>query len=130
MAIATFCTIAMPSSQARTTFCSSPPLLGSSSVGEVASAVENASVAYSGTTAAPFQPVVLYPVDKDPHWLLLADFNGVLPANATEVARGNVDGTFQGAVAFLGLPWTAQPVMLSPEEARLRCTAERRAEPF
>ena len=39
--------------KARTTFCSSPLLLGLSPVGDVASAVENASAAYSGTTAAP-----------------------------------------------------------------------------
>jgi hypothetical protein len=41
--------------KARTTFCSSPPLLRFSPVGDVASAVENASAAYSGTTAAPHE---------------------------------------------------------------------------
>jgi hypothetical protein len=35
--------------KARTMFCSSPPLLGLSPVGDVASAVENASATYSGT---------------------------------------------------------------------------------
>ena len=38
--------------KARTTFSSSPPQLGLSPVGDVASAVENVSAAYSGTTAA------------------------------------------------------------------------------
>jgi hypothetical protein len=41
--------------KARTTCCSSLPLLGLSPVGEVASAVENALAAYSGTTAAPHE---------------------------------------------------------------------------
>src|SRR6516225_9496267 len=41
--------------KARTTCCSSPPLLGMSPVGDVASAVENVSAAYSGTTAAPHE---------------------------------------------------------------------------
>jgi hypothetical protein len=41
--------------KARTTFCSSPPLLGLSPVGDVASAVENASAAYSDTTVAPHE---------------------------------------------------------------------------
>jgi hypothetical protein len=36
-------------------FCSSLPLLGLSPVGDVASAVENASAAYSATTAAPHE---------------------------------------------------------------------------
>jgi len=41
--------------QARTTCCSSLPLLRLSRVGDVASAVENALAAYSGTTAAPHE---------------------------------------------------------------------------
>jgi len=41
--------------QARTTCCSSLPLLRLSPVGDVASAVENVSAAYSGTTAAPHE---------------------------------------------------------------------------
>jgi hypothetical protein len=41
--------------QARTTRCSSRPLLGLSPVGDVASAAENALAAYSGTTAAPHE---------------------------------------------------------------------------
>jgi hypothetical protein len=41
--------------KARTAFCSSLPLLGLSPVGDVASAVENALAAYSGTTAAPHE---------------------------------------------------------------------------
>ena len=41
--------------KARTTCCSSLPLLGLSPVGDVASAVENALAAYSGTTAAPHE---------------------------------------------------------------------------
>jgi hypothetical protein len=36
-------------------FCSSLPLLGLSSVGDVASAVENVSAAYSDTTVAPHE---------------------------------------------------------------------------
>jgi len=41
--------------KARTTCCSSLPLLGLSPVGDMASAVENALAAYSGTTAAPHE---------------------------------------------------------------------------
>jgi len=41
--------------QGRTTFCSSLRLLGLSPVGDVASAVENASAAYSDTTVAPHE---------------------------------------------------------------------------
>jgi len=41
--------------KARTTCCSSLPQLGLSPVGDVASAVENVSVAYSDTTAAPHE---------------------------------------------------------------------------
>ena len=41
--------------KARTTFCSSLPLLGLSPVGDVAFAVENALAAYSDTTAAPHE---------------------------------------------------------------------------
>jgi hypothetical protein len=41
--------------KARTTFCSSLPLLGLSPVGDVASAVENVSAAYSDTTVAPHE---------------------------------------------------------------------------
>src|SRR5262249_6945195 len=39
----------------KTTFCSSPPQFGLSPVGDVASAVENAWAAYSGTIAAPHE---------------------------------------------------------------------------
>src|SRR5215471_3862751 len=41
--------------KARTTPCSSPPLLRLNPVRDAASAVENASAAYSGTTAAPHE---------------------------------------------------------------------------
>jgi hypothetical protein len=41
--------------KARTTCCFSPPLLGLSPVGDVASAVENVSAAYSDTTVAPHE---------------------------------------------------------------------------
>src|SRR5215471_6854634 len=41
--------------KAKTTFCSSPPQFGWSPVGDVASAVENAWAAYSGTIAAPHE---------------------------------------------------------------------------
>jgi hypothetical protein len=41
--------------KARTTCCSSLPLLGLSSVGDMASAVENVSAAYSDTTVAPHE---------------------------------------------------------------------------
>jgi hypothetical protein len=41
--------------KAKTTFCSSPPLLGLSPVGDVASAVENVLAAYSDTTVAPHE---------------------------------------------------------------------------
>ena len=41
--------------RARTTFCCSPLLLRLSPVGAVASAVENASAAYCGTTAVPHE---------------------------------------------------------------------------
>ena len=41
--------------KAKTTFCSSPPQFGLSQVGDVASAVENAWAAYSGTIAAPHE---------------------------------------------------------------------------
>ena len=41
--------------KARTTFCSSPPLLGLSPVGDVPSAVENVLAAYSVTTVAPHE---------------------------------------------------------------------------
>jgi len=41
--------------KARTTPCSSPPLLRLNPVRDTASAVENASAAYSGTTAAPHE---------------------------------------------------------------------------
>ena len=41
--------------KAKTTFCSSPPQFGLSPVGDLASAVENAWAAYSGTIAAPHE---------------------------------------------------------------------------
>jgi hypothetical protein len=41
--------------KAKTTFSFSPPQVGLSPVGDVASAVENVSAAYSGTTAAPHE---------------------------------------------------------------------------
>jgi hypothetical protein len=41
--------------QGKNNFCCSPPLLGLSPVGDVASAVENVLAAYFGTTAAPHE---------------------------------------------------------------------------
>jgi hypothetical protein len=41
--------------KAKTTFCSSPPQFSLSPAGDVASAVENAWAAYSGTIAAPHE---------------------------------------------------------------------------
>jgi hypothetical protein len=41
--------------KARATFCSFPPLLRLSQVGDLASAVENVSAAYSDTTVAPHE---------------------------------------------------------------------------
>jgi uncharacterized protein (TIGR03437 family) len=49
------CIMKNATTKARTTFCSSPPLPRLSPVGNVASVVENASAAYSGTTTAPHE---------------------------------------------------------------------------
>jgi hypothetical protein len=48
------CTTKRETTKVRTTFCSSPPLLRCP-LGDLESTVENASAAYFGTTAAPYE---------------------------------------------------------------------------